>query len=340
MTDLVTPGEKYAAADPRSMGHAWGKAATGSWIVDGADIAGSYSSLDETAMAAFSIATTSGHDVTLNAGEGYVAGWLARDRTTTRTLPASATTTIYLGYDAGAILNDGQAPNESDNIIIGPDSAFDAGDPRTPLYTFTTDGSGILSAETDDHRQLRKPVEYDPLNDTVDVDATLTERGNPVATDAELSNHAADDAAHHAPYTDTDAVGAIEAEALLALSGDVETPGYVDADTRVSSTYFRLRGSRFHYDPDLSGTATHFQRDSATAETALTFVGTSVGIHEMTNPQAPVHLGGTTRVDGNADVYGLVDNSGGDGVKLPDVAGNLPSNTETGRIFYDSSREQ
>lgn len=339
MSDLTVPAESGAAPLSTAAGHAWRKA-TEPWIVPDVDIADEYTALDETQLNGFQVATTNGLDVTIAAGEAYIAGWLCRDRTTTITLPDNATTTIYLGYDSDAVLPDNTAPADSENIIIGPDGDFTGNDPRVAIYTFTTDAGAVDSTQTDDHRKTEQPITFDPVADRVNVTAELAQQGDPLATSGDLDAHASATDAHHTRYSDTEAIAAVEGEALLSLSGDLETPGYVHADSRVSSGFFRLTGSRFHYDTDLSGEAVHFQRDSATAETALTFAGTWVGIHQATTPEAPVHLGGNTQVDGDADVNGLVDNSGGDGVRPPDVAGNLPSDTVTGRILYDSTREQ
>lgn len=162
MSDLVTPGEVDAEIDSTSAGHAMGKAGIGAWIVDGADIASVYSSLDETVLNAFNYNTTdsSGLDAVIDPGEAYVSGWLCRDVQTTVTLPASDTVDVYLGYDASAILSSGTAPADNENIIIGLDGDFAAEDPRTHIWTFATDGSSII--DNLDERQLQKPIEHTP----------------------------------------------------------------------------------------------------------------------------------------------------------------------------------
>ncbi|WP_331232706.1 hypothetical protein [Natronorarus salvus] len=147
MVDLVTPGEIGAEADSRSWGHALGKAGVAPWIVHGVDIAGAHSEIDDTALDGFNYVSSSGLDVTISAGEAYVYGWLVRDRETTVTLPAGATTTIYLGYDVGAVLAEGEAPSDSENVIIGEESEFGDGDPRTPIWEFETDSSSVVDDE-------------------------------------------------------------------------------------------------------------------------------------------------------------------------------------------------
>jgi hypothetical protein len=81
--------------------------------------------------------------VTINAGEGFVGGkYIATDETFTVSLPASSTTTVFLGArDAVA-----------DTIVIGEASAFDPDDVRTAIFDFTTDSAGVTGVT--DRRQL------------------------------------------------------------------------------------------------------------------------------------------------------------------------------------------
>lgn len=174
MSDLVTPGEVDAEIDSTSTGHAMGKAGTGSWIVDGADIAGAYSSLDETVLNAFAYNATdsSGLDAVIDPGEAYVGGWLCRDVQTTVTLPASDTVDVYVGYDASAILSSGTAPADNENIIVGLDGDFAAEDPRTHIWTFATDSTSII--DNLDERQLQKPIEFSSTGGlTANADLTI-----------------------------------------------------------------------------------------------------------------------------------------------------------------------
>jgi hypothetical protein len=81
-----------------------------------------------------------GGSADFNHGEAVVSGaWVARDRTTTVSLPTEATTTIYVGYDAG----------ETNTVILGKVGAFVPDDPRIPLWELTTDGSGAITGQTD-----------------------------------------------------------------------------------------------------------------------------------------------------------------------------------------------
>lgn len=182
MTDLSTPGEVDAEVDSTSTGHAIGKAGTGAWVVDGVDIAGIYTSLDETVLNAFNFNSTdsSGLDAVIDPGEAYVSGWLCRDTQTTVTLPADSTTTVYVGYDASAILGDGEAPADSANIIVGEAADFASEDPRTAIWEFDTNADNITAATS--LRQLRKPIEYDPEGGLTVTDNTAFGSGIDIDT--------------------------------------------------------------------------------------------------------------------------------------------------------------
>lgn len=165
MTDLATPGEIDAAADNRSTGHALQKGGVGPWVVDGVDISDAYTSIDTAGVNAFAHDATAsaGLDAVFDGGEAYVAGWLVRDTQTTVTLPDGATTTVYVGYDPDAALATGEAPADSQNVIVGQASAFGVNDPRTPIYDVTT-AAGAIDTVTD-RRLLQQPLRYDPGSD-------------------------------------------------------------------------------------------------------------------------------------------------------------------------------
>lgn len=158
MTDLSTPAEVNGEVSNVSTAHALEKAGghTG-YVVDGVDIASFYSSLSTTDINGFVHQSSTGLDVTFAGGEAYCAGWFCRDRTTTITLPASSTTTIYAGFDLDDVLDLslGESSATNENVIIGPASAFSAEFPRLPLYEFTTDGSSVTGVT--DLRELGRP---------------------------------------------------------------------------------------------------------------------------------------------------------------------------------------
>lgn len=147
MTDLTTPAEIDGAADPVAAAHAWAKSGPRPWIVNGVDIADAFTALDTTGINgfAFNEAASAGLDAVFDGGEGYGYGWFARDRQTTVTLPPNATTTVYVGWDVEAVLGTGEAPADSENVILGLDADFAAVDPQIPLYELTTDDTTITN---------------------------------------------------------------------------------------------------------------------------------------------------------------------------------------------------
>lgn len=316
MTDLVTPGEANAEIDSRSAGAAWENAGL-AWIVDGIDIADNYGSVALEDLAGFEHRATNGLDVTLAGGEAYVAGWLVRDRETTVSLEANATERVYAGYDAGAILATDQAPNESENVIVGPWSAFDDGDPRILLYEFVTDDATVTSAT--DYRQLQKPVEIQPASNRLQVNTEFVEiSGDRVATRPWVSE---------TRFTAEEARAAVTAAALdgphIELPNVDGHPDGILLGPDLNVAFSALAGDTVLY--NLNAGLFRF-RD-------YTGVGDLLRVDAATGDG---WIRGGWEVDG-----GLVDNSEGDGV-VPKVLGsgeNLPSDTVPGRLVYDPGRE-
>lgn len=317
MTDLTTPAESGAAALSTASGHAFDKSSQ-PWIVDGVEVADAYSVLDETQLNAFRHASTSGLDVTIAAGEAFVGGWLCRDRTTTVTLPASATTTIYVGYDADAVLSSGQAPADSENIIVGPAGDFGDNDPRAPLYEFVTDSTTVTSST--DLRKLEEPIAFDASNDRVNVAADLAERGSPVATETYVDDNR---------YTDSEAQNAVT---------DVNLPGSeIYLPNADGNAGFRV------------GSAGDFAYSAYNGH-ATVYVTAADSWFRLRHPSG---LGDFFRVHNESgDVWAAGDIDAGQGDHINGLAHahirpyvldsgeSLPSDTVTGRFVYDPSREQ
>lgn len=186
MTDLVSPGEAWAAADSRSTGHAIWKAGTGGWVVSGVDIANRYTELDETQLNgfAFNPGATVGTDLVFDAGEAYVAGWLCRDRQTTVSVGSNESIDIWLGWDASAVLADGQTPLDNDNVILGTADVFDSDDPRIRIYTVDMAG-GVVDGDPTDHRTLQQPLRYTTNGELVAA-VDLVVEGNVQARDGNV----------------------------------------------------------------------------------------------------------------------------------------------------------
>jgi len=159
MTDRIQPGAIRSIGHNIEAGENWGQFTDG-WIVPAGEPTRSSQnegSIDETQFNEFA-ATYGGNslDVTIDPGEAFVDGWLARDTTTTVTLAASTSgQTVYLGWDVSAIWTEaeyGSDRDAADTAIIGLASDFDSLDPKVPIWTFDTDDSGVTNAV--DERQI------------------------------------------------------------------------------------------------------------------------------------------------------------------------------------------
>lgn len=109
----------------------------GEYVANGVTlIAGDYSSLAAGPYGGFGHIGTSGLDVTIDTGEASVGGAIAaRDTTTTVTLNANSTQSVYVGWP----------PRNTHTVKIGLPGSFQTGTPMMKLWTFTTDGSSWTS---------------------------------------------------------------------------------------------------------------------------------------------------------------------------------------------------
>jgi len=188
MTDKVHAsfGRTYRSRE-RTAATAYG-GATGDgyvWPITSRLVEDSEGDLAAGSLGAFSESHSgTSYDVTIDTGEAVVRGsYLARDVQTTLTLPAStAGITIQLGWRDGS----------ADTILLGTDDgtgvgdAFDPEDPRIPIWTFDTDGSGVTGATDERILGLALGVGLSDITIATDgnVTGTLSEQGNRVATRA------------------------------------------------------------------------------------------------------------------------------------------------------------
>jgi hypothetical protein len=120
--------------------------------------------IDEAALNAFSLISTSGFDATIAPGEAFVGGWCARDNQTTVSVPANTTATIVLAWSLDAVFDPATNQNRdfADEVRVDLRQNVDPQYPETELFGVTTDGTGIVS--TTDRRRLGPTVEADALN--------------------------------------------------------------------------------------------------------------------------------------------------------------------------------
>lgn len=107
----------------------------------------------------------SSFDVTIDTGEAVVRGmYLARDTTTTVTLASSTNgQDVFVGWQDGS----------SDTVLIGTSGDFGSDDPKTKIWTFDTDGSGVTSAT--DQRRLGPTVMGDQIAGGVTGNSTISD---------------------------------------------------------------------------------------------------------------------------------------------------------------------
>jgi hypothetical protein len=106
--------------------------------------------IDEAALNAFDLTSNrTSLDVTVDPGEAFVGGWVARDVPTTLTLPQSSTVEIVVGWNPDAIFDPNTDPNRdaADEAIV--DLARDVTEPYPllPVWRAKTDTSGVFERE-------------------------------------------------------------------------------------------------------------------------------------------------------------------------------------------------
>ena len=162
MTDRASPGAKGSIIRNVEMGEIYG---TLGWnkVIEASDPSRSAqndSDIDETAFNEFAATYSSTSlTVTIDPGEAFVDGWVARDVSTDVTLDASTSgQTVYVGWDHTAIYDSSThtTRDEADTAIIGLESDFNALDPKLELWTFDTDADGVTNAV--DERNYLRPL--------------------------------------------------------------------------------------------------------------------------------------------------------------------------------------
>jgi hypothetical protein len=164
MTDRVQPGAIDSIIRNDELAQIFNQFSEG-WIQPSTDpptpAAVRRPEIDETALNAFSLVSGSGFDITVDAGEGFVGGWCARDNQTTVTVPASTTSTIILAWSLDAVFDPAANQNRdlADEVRVDQAVNVDPQYPRTELFDVTTDANGVT--EITDNRRLGPTVTTD-----------------------------------------------------------------------------------------------------------------------------------------------------------------------------------
>jgi hypothetical protein len=173
MTDRVQPGAIDSIVRNDELSQVFNQFSAG-WIQDGASptpAAVRRQNIDETALNSFALVGTSGFDITVDAGEGFVGGWCCRDVQTTIAVPQNTTATVVLAWDLDSQFDPNVDPNRdaADDVRVDLQRRVDAQYPATELFEVATDGSQIT--ETTDQRRIDPTVTAASLDavDTIEL---------------------------------------------------------------------------------------------------------------------------------------------------------------------------
>jgi hypothetical protein len=151
--DRAQPGARGSTNRNIEFGEATTGKIIGGYIVSADDptlSAQRYSSLDETAFNEFDAAhAAESLTVTVDPGEAFVDGWLARDVATYIDLAADTNDqTVIIGWDPDAIYDDQQhdVRDEADRVIVDLESNVGTTYPTVGVWEFDTDGNGVVEA--------------------------------------------------------------------------------------------------------------------------------------------------------------------------------------------------
>jgi len=155
MTDRAQPGAQGSTLRNVEAGESAGSLSDG-FIVPSSDptlSAQRYNDLDENQFNEFNASWSSGSlDVTIDAGEAFVKGWLARDTQTTVTLDSFTNgQTVVVAWDADAVYvyDDSIHSNreDADRVIVTREADLPTLEvPYIPIWRFDTDGDGVTDA--------------------------------------------------------------------------------------------------------------------------------------------------------------------------------------------------
>jgi hypothetical protein len=184
MTDRVQPGAIDSIVRNDELAQVLGQFSEG-WIKPGSrppsTAAVRRPEIDETALDGFGLVATSGFDITIDAGEGFVSGWCARDSQTTITVPGSTTSTIVLAWSLDAVFDPATNQNRdlADEVRVDLAQNVDPDYPTTELFSVTADSTAVTGAT--DKRRLGPTAAAETL--------TATDSGTDPSTNGEITNN-------------------------------------------------------------------------------------------------------------------------------------------------------
>lgn len=206
MTDRVQPGAIDSIVRNDEVSQIFGQFSEG-WIVESGTTAAARrrSNIDETALNSFSFVSSSGLNVTIDAGEAFVGGWCARDTQTTLQMPANDTATVVVGWGLDAVFDPVVDANRdvADETIVQIERNTDPDYPVTPIFEIQTNSSSVTS--TTDVRNLGPTAVVDLLDaDSVDAASAAVDDLTAISTftDAAGVAHSGELADNNKPVTD------------------------------------------------------------------------------------------------------------------------------------------
>jgi hypothetical protein len=156
--DRAQPGARGSTNRNIEFGETTGQYTDG-WVVPADEPTLSsqrYTSLDETTFNEFDASyAVDSLTVTIDPGEAFVDGWVARDESTDIDLDAdTAGQVVVLGWDPNAIYDDQQhnTRDEADRVIVALEGDVDSTHPNVAIWSFDIDANGVTNAE--DHRDI------------------------------------------------------------------------------------------------------------------------------------------------------------------------------------------
>ena len=174
--DRAQPGAIKTVARNYELADVFGQFSDG-WIVpaDGPTISARRSTdLDQSAFEAFDLTYSAASlTVTVQPGEAFVSGWLARDEPTDIELDADSETTIVLGWDPDAIYDaeTDASRDDADRVLVDIDANVADDVSHTPIWTVETDADGVVTVG--DERDVGPAVDAETLS--VDMVVELPE---------------------------------------------------------------------------------------------------------------------------------------------------------------------